>query len=113
MGDQYDPQPIVALTEALRQLTAQNAGVLDEYKHTVQALGHTITSMAARTGAGRGTGPKAKEPGSYDGDRTAGKLDDHIRDLENWVRFHESRGHWIDETEKVSQAATYLTGKMH
>lgn len=59
------------------------------------------------------TGPKVKEPKSYDGDRSNGKLDDHIRDVSNWVAFYEARGHWINEREAVEQCASYLTGRMH
>lgn len=41
------------------------------------------------------------------------KLDDHVRDVPNWVAFYEARGHWINEREAVEQCASYLTGRMH
>lgn len=58
-------------------------------------------------------GPKVREPRPYDGDRTEGKLDDHLRDINNWVKYYEARGGWQDEEEAVRACATYLTGKVH
>lgn len=83
-----------------------------EHSEALRDLG-AMLQHAPTTSGPRSGGPKPKEPHTYDGDRSDGKLDDHVRDLENWVRFHERRNHWGDEAEKVEQAATYLTGKMH
>lgn len=59
------------------------------------------------------SGPKIKEPRPYDGDRSNRKLDDHIRDVTNWVNFYDARNHWTSPREAVEQASTFLTGKMH
>jgi len=40
-------------------------------------------------------------------------LDDHIRDVRNWIKFYEDRGQWTNEAEKIRAAAAYLTGRMH
>ena len=105
-------QPVDALAEALRQITLQNAGALEQYNRTIDALGAALTAANTRPST-RHHGPKPKEPSSYDGDRTEGRLEDHIRDLEAWVYFHEARNAWGDETEKVRLASNFLTGKMH
>jgi hypothetical protein len=75
-------------------------------------LQHQETEATRRNDRPKGSGPKPKEPKSYDGDRSDGKLDDHIRDLKNWVNFWAVRHSWQDEGEMIDQAATYLTGKM-
>ncbi len=77
-------------------------------------LAEALQSLAAKSGVRHpGGGPKPKEPKSYDGDRTGGKLDDHIRDLEHWVEFYAKRNHWADESDKVKNSATYLEGRIH
>ena len=79
-----------------------------------QAVSTLIASQARTSAVHSSTsGPKVKEPKTYDGDRSNGKLDDHIRDVTNWVSFYEARGHWTSEREAVEQSATYLTGRMH
>jgi hypothetical protein len=85
---------------------------------TMNGLTHAVTTLVAsqsRTSSVHPStsGPKVKEPKTYDGDRSNGKLDDHIRDVTNWVSFYEARGHWTSEREAVEQSATYLTGRMH
>ena len=85
---------------------------------TMNGLAQAVTTLVAsqsRTSSVHSStnGPKVKEPKTYDGDRSNGKLDDHIRDVTNWVSFYEARGHWTSEREAVEQAATYLTGRMH
>lgn len=86
----------------------------------INHLGQAMTTMmnaqpAGPTPAARptGGGPKVKEPRSYDGDRSNNKLEDHVRDLTNWVNFYDRRGYWQSEQEKIEQSATYLTGRMH
>jgi Zinc knuckle len=89
-GQRFNQETLINLTQAV--LTLVNS----------QSTGRHATN-----------GPKVKEPRFYDGDRSDGKLDDHIRDVTNWVSFYEARGHWTSEREAVEQAATFLTGKMH
>jgi hypothetical protein len=104
---------MAAFAQALNEAWQRSS---QEHTETLRLLGAAIERVSNNQEVApkpRGTGPKPKEPSRYDGDRTDGKLDDHIRDVENWIRFHERRNHWGDETEKVEQAATYLTGKMH
>jgi hypothetical protein len=79
-----------------------------------QAVSTLIASQSRISSVHSSTnGPKVKESKTYDGDRSNGKLDDHIRDVTNWVSFYEVRGHWISEREAVEQSATYLTGRMY
>ena len=112
MGDQTNgginlPQILQALIEQ-QAMSSQNIAALTE------AMQSLATNRNERTSAApRGSGPKPKEPKPYDGDRSDGKLDDHLRDLRNWVQFYEARGQWADEREKITQASSYLTGKMH
>jgi len=85
---------------------------------TMNGLAQAVTALLAVNSQGATprpstNGPKVKEPRTYDGDRSNGKLDDHIRDVTNWVSFYQARGHWTSEREAVEQAATYLTGRMH
>ena len=80
------------------------------YMNFQQAIATRQETEASRRPQGHG--PKPKEPQGYDGDRQDGKLDDHIRDLDNWIKFYARRHNWQDESEKVDQAATFLTGKM-
>ena len=113
MGDNQGPQPI-DLATLLHTITDGQRSTTD----TVNALGmavQTLLSVESNRNLRSPTthGPKVREPRTYDGDRSDGKLDDHIRDIENWVAFYDARGHWRDETEKVRQAATYLTGRIH
>jgi hypothetical protein len=98
----------------IQGLQESYGAALQQNSQTLSQLGATLSNYVhAQRMPGRGAGPKPKEPKTYDGDRSEGKLDDHIRDLENWVSFYSARGHWADETEQVTQSATYLTGKMH
>lgn len=86
----------------------------DSMSGLAQAVTTLLASQAHNSTQRQSTnGPKVKEPRTYDGDRSNGKLDDHIRDVTNWVSFYEVRGHWTSEREAVVQAATYLTGRMH
>jgi hypothetical protein len=64
-------QTLSLSTQALVQLTGQ--------------LGQLTLESANRATANQRSnhGPKTKEPKPYDGDRTDGKLDDHIRDVRN------------------------------
>ena len=97
----------------LQGLNDSYNAALQQNTQTVQQLGVTVGTLAQGQRPRGGAGPKPKEPKPYNGDRSDGKLDDHIRDLTNWVNFHDRRGQWNDETEKVTQSATYLEGKMH
>ncbi len=54
-----------------------------------------------------------EKPRPYDGDRTNGKLDDHVRDVTNSVNFYEARNHWTSQREGTEQVSNYLTRKMH
>jgi Zinc knuckle len=94
-------ESIYESTQALLQLTGQ--------------LGQMTLENANRAVANQRSshGPNAKEPKPYDGDRTNGKLDDHIRDVQNWITFYDDRGQWTSESEKIRAAAAYLTGRMH
>jgi hypothetical protein len=59
-----------------------------------QAVTALLTTQTQSQGPRQSTnGPKVKEPRTYDGDRSNGKLDDHIRDVTNWVSFYDARGY--------------------
>jgi Zinc knuckle/Retrotransposon gag protein len=92
-GQRHNQESIDGLTQAMVQLL-----------HVQQPPPRPPTTSS---------GPKVKEPRTYDGDRSNGKLDDHIRDVTNWVNFYEVRNHWTSPREAVEQASNYLTGKMH
>jgi hypothetical protein len=96
-----------ALAEGQRMNQDTMNGLAQAVSTLVDAQPRTSPAHASTSG------PKVKEPRTYDGDRSQGKLDDHIRDVTNWVSFYEARGHWTSEREAVEQAATYLTGRMH
>jgi hypothetical protein len=71
------------VTELLVGLTtAQQAS-----HQTINGLGEALQAYLTRNEEqgqarrSRGSGPKVKEPGTYDGDQSEGKLDDHIREL--------------------------------
>ena len=123
MGDHNHPQgspqeQTFNFQNLLEGLAHSYGAAMENNNRTIQELGQAMSSFMQQQAShpprvGGGGGPKPKVPESYDGDRSSGKLDDHVRDLENWVAFHDRRHHWGDETEKVEQAATYLTGKMH
>ncbi|KAF7514280.1 hypothetical protein GJ744_000050 [Endocarpon pusillum] len=120
MDPQGQAQPNVIPVEQVLQVLAEGQRNSNE---AVTGLSNTVaqyihaqqeTAMAAAPRAPfPHSGPKIKEPRTYDGDRSDGKLDDHIRDVTNWVNFYDARGHWTSPREAVEQAATYLTGKMH
>lgn len=120
MGDRASPPPgasnlgpnLAALVDHLAELNIENRRDNAQTLHGFAQLLQEREARASLAPAG-GKGPQPKTPRQYDGDRADGKLDDHIRDLENWVHFYERRNHWGDEAEKVEQSATYLTGKMH
>jgi hypothetical protein len=102
------------VNDLLRSLAEGQRVNQDTMTGLAQAVTALLTTQAQSSGPRSSTsGPKVKEPRTYDGDRSNGKLDDHIRDVTNWVSFYEARGHWTDEREAVEQAATYLTGRMH
>jgi len=114
MGDQSNSITLEALLQAMN---ASHNATMESNTQTISALGEALNSYLQRQGISqsgpKSGGPKPKEPKTYDGDRSNGRLDDHIRDLENWVNFHERRNQWSDEDEKVQQASTFLTGRMH
>jgi hypothetical protein len=117
-AEEVPPQPAPAGGPyTMEQLTAELSRawttVADRQTEALRTFSESLASFPRSNTYPRGQGPKPKEPTLYDGDRSDGKLDDHVRDLENWIRFHERRNHWGDESEKVEQAATYLTGRMH
>jgi hypothetical protein len=102
------------LEGVLRLLAEGQRGNQDAVDRLATALTTLVTLQTQSSSPRHPTsGPKVKEPRTYDGDRSNGKLDDHIRDVSNWVSFYEARGHWVDEREAVEQSATYLTGRMH
>lgn len=94
----------LALSQEAHSNTTQRLG---------EALGDYFNRNDQQARRSRGSGPKVKEPGTYDGDQSEGKLDDHIRELENWVAFYTARNQWENEQEKIDQASTYLNGKIH
>jgi hypothetical protein len=100
--------------DLLRSLAEGQRVNQDTMTGLAQAVTALLTTQAQSSGPRHSTnGPKVKEPRTYDGDRSNGKLDDHIRDVTNWVSFYDARGHWTNEREAVEQAVTYLTGRMH
>lgn len=120
MGDNHTSESAVptpyamSLDDVLRALAEGQRGTHEAVNGLVQVVGNLTTAqnhpLPSRNFSG---GPKVKDPRTYDGDRSDGKLDDHIRDVENWVAFWEARGHWTSEKEAVNQSANYLTGRMH
>jgi hypothetical protein len=117
MGDQTDNMnSTLNLQGLLEAMNASHTATTESNTHTITALGDALNSFLQRQGTSqvpKGGGPKPREPKTYDGERSNGQLEDHIRDLQNWVVFHERRHQWSDEAEKIQQASTYLTGKMH
>jgi hypothetical protein len=115
MGDHAEPT--MNLQGLLEAMNAAHNTTLESNTSTIAALGEALGSYLQRQEAGqngpRSGGPRPRVPITYDGDRSNGQLDDHIRDLENWINFHERRHQWTDEAEKVQQASTFLTGRMH
>ena len=100
--------------DLLRSLAEGQRLNQDTMNGLAQAVTALLTTQAqASPSSHSSNGPKVKEPRTYDGDRSNGKLDDHIRDITNWVSFYDARRHWTSEREAVEQAATYLTGRMH
>src|SRR3954447_7083732 len=117
MGDNmthHQPgQPVPEYVEPIRPSIEELFRALAEGQRlnqdTMNGLAQAVTTLVASQSRTSSTnGPKVKEPKTYDGDRSNGKLDDHIRDVTNWVSFYEARGHWTSEREAVEQAATYL-----
>jgi Retrotransposon gag protein/Zinc knuckle len=114
-----DPEPyqeqglptMEALMRSLAEGQRHNQGSIDGLTQAVVQLLH-LQQPSPRPPT-TSAGPKVKEPRAYDGDRSNGKLDDHIRDVTNWVNFYEVRNHWTSPREAVEQASNYLTGKMH
>lgn len=105
-------------TEEIFRYLAQHQGMLTEAVGTLSQAVHTYidrqTQGIGNSNGSRTTiGPRPREPKSYDGDRSNGKLDDHIRDITNWIAFYAARGYWTDETEQVTQVSQFLTGKIH
>lgn len=94
-------------TQANTTAIGQLGDMLREYAH-ISEHRQDVTRNAPSA-----PGPKVREPRTYDGDRSNGQLDDHIRDVTNWINFYDRRGHWTSEREKVEMASTYLTGRMH
>ena len=125
MGDNNNqampPADGTGLASEVVRILQQNNVIMERDQQVLAQLGEALQGLTVRSAPvkgpsapGRlGSGPKVKEPRPYDGDRSNGKLDDHIRDLENWVHFYEHRHHWTDEDEKVQQASTYLEGRMN
>lgn len=119
-----EPQAVPPLDDLLRHLSvhtesnANSIGQLGQLLHNYaqtneQARAETIHANVNRPSGSSVQGPRPREPRPYDGDRTNGLLDDHLRDVTNWIAFYDRRGHWASELEKVETASTYLTGRMH
>jgi hypothetical protein len=114
MSEQPTAQPfsMEAVLRTLAEGTRSNQDAVNELTQaTMQLL--QMQQQPPPRGPLTSSGPKVREPRPYEGDRSNGKLDDHIRDVTNWVNFYRARNHWTSEREAVEQAATYLTGKMH
>ena len=110
----YVDPPRPSVEDVLRALAEGQRMNQDTMNGLAQAVAALVTVNAqGSTARPSSNGPKVKEPRTYDGDRSNGKLDDHIRDVTNWVSFYQTRNHWTSEREAVEQAATYLTGRMH
>jgi hypothetical protein len=114
MGDEGRPDTF-DLLRALTEGQQHNQATMNALGQAVHALVQTQQQQQEQPTQQRPTthGPKAKEPRFYNGDRSDGKLDDHIRDVQNYLNFYEARGHWASEKEKIEHAAQYLTGRMH
>jgi len=110
----YSEPPRPTVEDVLRALAEGQRMNQDTMNGLAQAVATLVTvNTQGSTARPSSNGPKVKEPRTYDGDRSNGKLDDHIRDVTNWVSFYQARNHWTSEREAVEQAATYLTGRMH
>jgi hypothetical protein len=113
-GPEYIEPGRPSVEDLFRALAEGQRVNQDTMNGLAQAVSALVASQSRTSAAHSSTsGPKVKEPKTYDGDRSNGKLDDHIRDVTNWVSFYQARGHWTSEREAVEQAATYLTGRMH
>ena len=116
MGDQNNPNLEGAFQHLLNttQANSHSIGQLSELLAQVASITGQQQQTAATSQIRSSTsGPKVKEPRTYSGDRSNGQLEDHVRDLTNWIDFYDRRNHWASEIEKVEQSATYLTGRMH
>ena len=113
-GPAYVEPARLSVDELFRALAEGQRLNQDSMNGLTQAVSALVASQSRPPSVHSSTnGPKVKEPRTYDGDRSNGKLDDHIRDVTNWVSFYQARGHWTSEREAVEQSATYLTGRMH
>ncbi len=106
-----DPFSVLHNISLFTQSNSVAIGQLSEMLRTYAHISEQRHSVTGNTPATQG--PKIREPRAYDGDRSNGQLDDHIRDVTNWINFYDRRGHWTSEREKVEMASTYLTGRMH
>ena len=91
---EYEDPPRPTVEDVLRSL-AEGQRVNQD---TMNGLAQAVTALLAVNAQGATprpstNGPKVKEPRTYDGDRSNGKLDDHIRDVTNWVSFYQARSH--------------------
>lgn len=96
-----------------QSVSAQVAQAVDYNSQVIRHIGDTVDSgnRAPRRG-GRVNGPKIKDPSQYDGDRTEGRLDDHIREVEDWYHFYNRRDVWESEEDAVKLAATFLSSSV-
>jgi len=87
--------------EMLRALAEGQRLNQDTMNGLAQAMTALLNNTARPAPSGHSSGPKVREPRTYDGDRKDGKLDDFIRDITNWVSFYKRRNHWTTEREAV------------
>lgn len=109
---QIPNDPITTLYTALRESHQTSSDNISRLADSLNLFLQVQTNRDSRP-IPTSVGPRPREPKPYDGQRKDGALEDHIRDLTNWLNFYSARGHWSDETEKIESASTYLTSRVH
>lgn len=104
--------PVTSLYAALRESHQSSSQSIERL---VEALNQyvQIQTVKDHRPVPTSVGPRPREPKPYDGDRSNGKLDDHLRDLTNWLSFYNARGHWQDEAEQIEYASTHLSSRIY
>lgn len=78
-------EPIRPSVEELFRALAEGQRMNQDTMNGLSQAVATLVASQSRTSSVHSStnGPKVKEPKTYDGDRSNGKLDDHIRDVTN------------------------------
>ena len=76
-----DPLSVLHSISLFTQSNSAAIGQLSEMLRTYAHISEQRHNVAGNTSVSQG--PKIREPRAYDGDRSNGQLDDHIRDVTN------------------------------